>query len=169
MSRTRIVALVVAAAIAALDQLVGQLVTDRADHLPWRIVSGVRIEIASNTGISFSRFAGAGGWLIVAVALVCVGLVAGIWRGPSRYALPLGVVLGGALGNLIDRLRLGHVIDYVSIGPWPTFNLADVAIAVGAVLLVLRLLTAGGDGGTAPAERSSGAASAAAGRDQGRD
>ena len=143
MSRGRTAALIVAAAIALADQLVGWFVTGQTEHLPWRIVPGVSIEIAQNTGISFSRFAGAGGWLIVAVAVVCAGLVVGVVRGPVRYALPLGIVLGGALGNLIDRLRLGHVIDYIAIGPWPTFNLADVAIAVGAALLVWRLVTAG--------------------------
>jgi len=151
-SRRRVVALVVAGAIALADQLVGRLVTSQAERLPWRVLPGVSIEIAQNTGISFSRFAGAGFWLIAAVAVVCVGLVVGVMRGPVRYALPLGIVLGGALGNLIDRLRLGHVIDYIAVGPWPTFNLADVAIAVGAVLLVLRLLTVGAAGGADRAE-----------------
>jgi len=144
----RVVALVVAGAIALADQLVGRLVTGQAERLPWRVLPVVSIEIAQNTGISFSRFAGAGPWLIAAVAIVCAALVGGVLRGPVRYALPLGIVLGGALGNLIDRLRLGHVVDYIAIVHWPTFNLADVAIAAGAVLLVVRLLTAGGaDGG----------------------
>ena len=140
MSRPRIVAAGLAVAIAAVDQGVGWFVAHEAWRLPWRVTTGVVIEIAHNTGISFSRFSGGGGLLLALIAVVCVGLAIGVWRAPVRYALPLAVILGGAAGNLIDRLRFGYVIDYVAIGPWPTFNLGDVAIAVGAVLVALAVL-----------------------------
>ena len=76
------------------------------------------------------------------IACVCVGLAVAVWRAPVRFALPLAIVLGGAAGNLIDRLRFGYVVDYVGLGPWPTFNVGDVAILVGAALIVVRVLLA---------------------------
>ena len=86
------------------------------------------------------------------IGLVCVALAVAIWRAPARFALPLAFVLGGAAGNLIDRLRFGYVVDYVGIGPWPTFNVGDVAILVGAVLVVLAVLRADPGGRTDPGD-----------------
>ena len=54
--------------------------------------------------------------------------------------MPLALVLGGAAGNLIDRLRFGYVVDYVGVGPWPTFNVGDMAIVVGAALIAVVVL-----------------------------
>ena len=136
----RLIAAGVAVGAAAADQVATSLVVHEAAHLPVWVVDDVGIEIAHNSGISFSRFAGGGTVLAVVIGLVCAGLAVAIWRGPRGFAVPLGFILGGAAGNLIDRIRMGYVVDYVSIGPWPTFNLADIAIAVGAVLIVLRVL-----------------------------
>ena len=140
MSRVRVRAAAIAVAIAAADQLAGWLVRHQAAHLPWTFGASFAIRIEHNTGISFSRFAGGGGLLAAVIACVCIGLAIAVWRAPVRFALPLAVVLGGAAGNLIDRLRFGFVVDYVGIGPWPTFNAGDVAILVGAALIVVRVL-----------------------------
>ena len=133
-------AFAVAAAIAVADQLTKWLVRDGADALPFRIVAGVRIELNYNTGISFGRFAGAGWIVTAAVAAVAAGVTAGLFLAPPRYRIALGVILGGAVGNLIDRFRFGGaVVDFIAIGPWPPFNLADAAIFIGTVVLVLQV------------------------------
>jgi signal peptidase II len=102
--------------------------------------------LTHNTGAAFSFLAGAGGWqrwFFTAVAIaICVVLVA-MLRKPHRdrlVPLSLSLVLGGALGNLWDRVTLGHVVDFVQLHAggyyWPAFNVADSAITVGVVLLV---------------------------------
>ncbi|HET8899934.1 MAG TPA: signal peptidase II, partial [Rhodanobacteraceae bacterium] len=95
----------------------------------------------------FSFLAGHGGWqrwLFTALAVVITAVLA-VWlartpRGDWRNALPLSLIIGGAVGNLIDRVALGHVTDFVLVyfGDWayPAFNVADSAIVVGAVLLI---------------------------------
>jgi len=136
----RLRAAAIAAAIAAADQLAGWFVRRQAAHLPWTFGTGLAVRVEHNTGISFSRFASGGALLAAVIACVCVGLAIAVWRAPSRFAIPLAIVLGGAAGNLIDRVRFGYVVDYVAVGPWPTFNLGDVAIFAGAALIVVRVL-----------------------------
>ncbi|HUQ29578.1 MAG TPA: signal peptidase II [Usitatibacter sp.] len=99
-----------------------------------------------NAGAAFSFLAGAGGWqrwfFTIVAAVISVVLVV-MLRRPHRdrlVPLALSLVLGGALGNLWDRLTLGHVVDFVQLHAggyyWPAFNVADSAISVGVVLLV---------------------------------
>jgi signal peptidase II len=102
--------------------------------------------LTHNTGAAFSFLAGAGGWqrwffTVVAIAISIVLVV--MLRRPHRdrlVPLALALVLGGALGNLWDRLALGHVVDFLQLHAWgyywPAFNVADSAITVGVVLLV---------------------------------
>jgi signal peptidase II len=92
-------------------------------------------------------------------ALAAIALYA--WRLPAESRLPkaaLAVIMGGAIGNLIDRMRLGYVIDFVDayLGPhhWPAFNVADSAISVGVVLLILDMLWHPQSEPNAPAERT---------------
>jgi signal peptidase II len=104
--------------------------------------------LAYNTGAAFSFLHDAGGWqrwLFTALA-IGVSAVLAVWLGRTarrdwRTALPLALVIGGALGNLIDRVRLGHVTDFIEVyyrqWSWPAFNVADSAISVGAVLLIV--------------------------------
>lgn len=101
-----------------------------------------------NTGAAFSFLSNAGGWQIwffTALAVIVCGLL-GWWlsrtpRGDWRTALPYALVIGGALGNVIDRLLHGHVIDFIQwyVGDhyWPSFNIADSAIVCGAVGIAL--------------------------------
>ncbi len=129
-------ALVLAAVVVAADQASKWLVRAAADDLPLRLVGGLRIDLTYNSGISFSRFAGAGPIVVVLVAAVAAGVTVALVLSPPRYRLALGIILGGAVGNLIDRLRFdGAVVDFVGFYSWPSFNLADAAIVVGTVLL----------------------------------
>lgn len=97
-----------------------------------------------NTGVAFSLFNQMPQLLTVLSAAITVGVIyAYITHLPSHEPLVqagAGLVVGGALGNLIDRIRLGYVIDFVQVGWWPVFNVADMAISCGAVLLMLGLL-----------------------------
>ena len=105
-----------------------------------------------NTGAAFSFLASAGGWqrwLFMAIAIVISAVIVqwlrNLPREESLTAISLALILGGAIGNLIDRVYLGHVIDYIQVWlgsyPWPAFNIADAAISIGAIMLVLSSLT----------------------------
>lgn len=99
-----------------------------------------------NTGAAFSLFADQSGWqrwFFLAVALIASGVI--LWllagtRGRALFAIGLALILGGALGNLVDRLAYGHVVDFLDFHAaglhWPAFNLADSAITLGAGLLI---------------------------------
>ena len=103
--------------------------------------------LAYNTGAAFSFLAGAGGWqriFFMAIAVVACVIILNLLRKHYQerwFSLALSLILGGALGNLIDRILLGHVVDfldfYVANYHWPAFNVADSAITLGAVLLIL--------------------------------
>ena len=115
--------------------------------------------LTHNTGAAFSFLAGAGGWqrwFFTAVAIAISIVLVAMLRRPHRdrlVPLALALVLGGALGNLWDRLALGHVVDFLQLHAggyyWPAFNVADSAITVGVVLLVWDGLRGGGKAGTA--------------------
>ena len=137
-----------AALVIVLDQLLKWWIVTAVMDPPHEIevTSFFNLVMAWNRGISFSLFrsdwaAGPYVWAGLAVA-VAIGL--GWWLGRVRHALAataLGLVIGGALGNAIDRLRLGAVADFLDFHwqgyHWPAFNLADSAISVGIVLLVV--------------------------------
>ena len=128
----------------AADQASKWVVRHEAAHLPWRVGLGLSIELNHNPGISFSQLSGAGSIVIVLVAVVCAGVAAALWLAPPPYRAPIGIILGGALGNLTDRLLWhGAVIDFIGLSHWPTFNLADASIVVGTVLLVVQVLRGG--------------------------
>jgi len=106
------------------------------------------LTLVFNPGAAFSFLSDAGGWqrtfFIVLSSLISIGLV--VWlirlrRGERLTGIALGMILGGALGNLIDRIRLGKVVDFLDFywqqWHWPTFNLADSAITVGVVIMLL--------------------------------
>ena len=106
------------------------------------VLGPIELTLTHNTGVAFG-LAGGGGVrlvLLTAIALAVVGYV--FSRDPTRPGLwvAAGLLAGGALGNLADRIRAGAVTDYVQIGSWPAFNLADVAVTLGVVILALSYL-----------------------------
>lgn len=142
-SRRLGLALALAAGVFVADQASKGLVRHEAARLPLRVVGGLRIDLNYNSGISFSRFADAGVIVVVLVAAVVAGVTAALCLAPPRYRPALGVILGGAVGNLVDRLRFGGaVVDFIGLYGWPSFNLADAAIVAGTVVLVLQVLRA---------------------------
>jgi signal peptidase II len=106
---------------------------------PW-----VRLVYTQNTGVAFSLFRNASNVFIPIALLICAGAVYYYaTQLPNRRTpvqLALGLVLGGALGNIIDRVRLGFVVDFVQVGSFPVFNVADSAITVGTTLLLVVLV-----------------------------
>lgn len=101
-----------------------------------RHVGVVDLVLGSNSGVAFGIGAGSSRWLVLtATAAVVVVLMIIAWR--LRPAGAAGLVVGGGVANLLDRTGDGAVTDFVSVGWWPTFNLADSAICVGAVWLIL--------------------------------
>jgi signal peptidase II len=140
------------------------------DHL----VLGERVEVVGpleltyvhNKGVAFGLAGGAGVGLVLVTfaALAVVGYL--FARDPTRPGMwvAVGLLAGGALGNLADRIRADAVTDFIHIGSWPAFNLADVSISAGVILLVLLYLRdaeaerkgASGDGEQADQETSGG-------------
>jgi signal peptidase II len=138
-ARTAWRAVLVAAAVIAADQATKAIV--RAEIGPFEqihVLPGVKLVHTLNSGVAFSVFSG-GGPLVVIVALLALGaLVAFFVTHLQRRLvwLPTGLLLGGAAGNLIDRVRAGAVTDFIKLPHWPAFNLADASITVGVVALV---------------------------------
>jgi signal peptidase II len=139
---------VLAAAIVVADQLTKWVVLANFAHGERRVITEfLNLVLVYNKGAAFSMFADAPGWqtpLLIAFALAAAGIVSYlIVRNPRKRLLCLGLalILGGALGNVIDRLRYGHVVDFLDFHAmgwhWPAFNVADSGITVGAVLLIL--------------------------------
>jgi len=138
-----------AAAVIVADQLTKWLILGYfANRAPHEELTGfLNLVLVFNKGAAFSLFAQAPGWqtpLLVTFALVAAAIVSVlIVRHPQRQLMCFGLalILGGALGNLIDRLRFGSVvafIDFHALGwHWPAFNVADSGISVGALLLIL--------------------------------
>ena len=107
----------------------------------------LRLTLTENTGAAFGLFPGARVSFIAISLLAAIGLVYAnhaMRSGDRLRRLPLALILGGNLGNLVDRVRLGRVTDFIDMGlgasRWPVYNLADVAVVLGAALLGLGLL-----------------------------
>ena len=116
------------------------------------VLGPLKLTLAHNSGVAFGLAGGAGfGLVLVTVgALAVIGVL--FSRKPERPGMwvAVGLLAGGAIGNLADRVRADAVTDYVAVGSWPPFNLADAAITCGVVLIVLLYLRdaeTGGEGG----------------------
>ena len=139
----------IAAAIVAVDQvtkwLVGRWLGPGRDEQRFEVLgAALAFEYLENSGAAFGVLRGQGVVLGLLALVVLGGLVTYYRRlaAPSREAmLGVGLIVGGAVGNLVDRVRLGHVVDFVAVGVWPKFNLADSAIAIGVALLAWHVLT----------------------------
>ena len=123
-------------------------------HDPVAVISGFNLTLMHNTGAAFSFLGDAGGWqrwfficLTLAVSTFIVIWLYSLKANQRWIACALALILGGALGNLWDRVILGYVIDFIDISlsflpwrifnPWPAFNIADSAITIGATMLII--------------------------------
>jgi signal peptidase II len=147
--------------VILLDQLSKWLVL--SSLVPYQAVEllpNLNLTLMFNPGAAFSFLAEAGGWqrwLFAGFALlVTLALVIWLWRlrrNEQWLALGLALIIGGAVGNLIDRVAYGHVVDFIQVylpliplrlfNPWPAFNIADSAISIGVVLLMIETLRGG--------------------------
>jgi signal peptidase II len=154
-----------AAVVIAADQLIKYLVVrNLAGRPPVRLIGDfLQFRYATNSGGAFSLLTGAP----VFFALMAIAVIGGILYASGRarglpIAVALGLLLGGAVGNVLDRLfrgdqpLRGEVVDFIKVGPWPVFNLADSCIVVGGILLALLLGRSERGGGERPAPPSPG-------------
>ncbi len=133
--------------VVVLDQLTKYWISANFRYGEVRVVSGFfNLVLTHNKGAAFSFLASAAGWqrgLFIAIALVAIVVISALLArraGDSLFCLALALILGGAIGNVVDRIFLGHVVDFLDFHfagwHWPAFNVADAAITVGAALLV---------------------------------
>lgn len=128
------------ALVLAADQVAKAVV--EANLVPGEYVDALgplEFTLSHNRGVAFGLAGGAGIGL-VAVTLAALGLIVYLFaRDPGRRGMwvATGLVAGGALGNLVDRILAGEVTDYIAVGSWPPFNVADIAITCGVLLLAL--------------------------------
>jgi signal peptidase II len=134
----------VALAGIAADQLTKAIVTSRLDlNDQVHVVGAFSIHHVTNSGIAFGFFARATSLVILLTGLAVAWMLYFFARSGSRHpVLPvaLGLVIGGSVSNLTDRVRLGHVTDFLDFKYWPAFNLADSFIVVGVAALLLALV-----------------------------
>ncbi len=140
----------VAAPVFALDQLSKVWITDillRNNQPIPLLFDWVQLAYHENTGVAFGLFPDQGGWLSVGAGLVLLLLAF-----TYQYLLPaestwvtiaVGMIFGGGLSNLLDRIRQGYVVDFIQFGWWPVFNLADGAITLGIAALAFHIIFIG--------------------------
>jgi signal peptidase II len=138
-SRTALAAAGVAAAVVVLDQAAKEVVRSGVE-LGERhdLVLGIKLVNVRNTGIAFGLLADGGALLVVGTAVALLALVFFFvtHTGRALVWLPTGLLLGGAIGNLIDRALEGSVTDFVKLPHFPAFNVADMAITIGVIALI---------------------------------
>jgi len=132
-----------AAAIAA-DQLTKQVVSARLsldDEV--HVLGPLSIHHVQNSGIAFGLFSSATSLVIMLTALAVAWMLWFFARSGARHPIlpvSLGLVIGGSISNLVDRVRLGHVTDFLDLRFWPAFNLADSFIVIGVAILLVALV-----------------------------
>lgn len=141
--------LAVTAVIILLDWHTKQLATEALElYRPYEVNSWLNMTLAHNYGAAFSFLSDAGGWqrwfFVVLASGVSLALIVWLLRLPRNEwmtGLGLALILGGAIGNLVDRIQLGYVVDFVDVyyqdWHYPAFNVADSAITCGVILLLL--------------------------------
>ncbi len=144
--REWIIAATAGSALAA-DQISKYLVRDNMRiGESWPVEGFFRLTHGTNTGSAFGLFQDQ--TLVLTIAsLIAIGFIIYFYRSHSDRGwitkITIGLLLGGAVGNLIDRIVAGKVTDFIDVGPWPIFNLADSSITVGITLLIANLILTG--------------------------
>jgi signal peptidase II len=136
----------VALAAIAADQVTKHIVTrtlglDESDH----VIGPLSIHHVQNSGIAFGFFSSATAVVTVITGIAVVWMLVFFGRSGARHpVLPaaLGLLIGGSVSNLVDRIRLGHVTDFIDFRYWPAFNLADSFIVIGVAILLGALVAA---------------------------
>jgi signal peptidase II len=136
----------VALAAVAADQVTKHIVTrtlalDQSEH----VIGPLSIHHVQNSGIAFGLFSSATAGVTVITSIAVVWMLVFFARSGSRHpVLPaaLGLLIGGSVSNLVDRIRLGHVTDFIDFRYWPAFNLADSFIVIGVAILLGALVAA---------------------------
>jgi signal peptidase II len=132
-------AALVAAVTVAVDQAVKALVRDsidRGDAVD--LILGIKLVNVRNSGIAFGMFSGGGALLVIFALVALTALLVFFFSHRDRPLvwLPTGLLIGGAAGNLIDRVRDSAVTDFIDFPAWPAFNVADIAITFGVLSLL---------------------------------
>ena len=134
--------------VIVLDQITKRIAEYQlVQFAPMEILPFLNFALVYNQGAAFSFLSDAGGWqrwfftvLALLVSAIIVWWLYRLKRGETGTAISLSLILGGAIGNVIDRILHGHVIDFIDVHyvgyHWPTFNIADSAITIGAVILI---------------------------------
>ncbi|MEZ5080947.1 MAG: signal peptidase II [Thermoleophilia bacterium] len=140
-------ALSMAVGAFVLDQVIKAVVRNNMDEAGSGIelTPFLRIDRYTNDGIAFGLFPGRQGVVatltLIALAGIALALVSLVRQNPWGAA-GAGLLVGGSLGNLVDRLRFGGVTDFIDFDHWPAFNIADSAITIGAILIIMGLMEA---------------------------
>ena len=146
--RSILVAVVVIPTIIILDQITKSMIWNRygpgGDAIEAEYLGGLlTLHFVRNTGAAFGLFQGQTGILTVAI-FVAIGFLVAFFiknaRESALIALALSLLVGGAVGNLIDRVQHGYVIDWIKLPNWPSFNVADSSITVGVILLFVTII-----------------------------
>ena len=143
--------LLVAAGVVVLDQLTKHWAVNRlSDGRDIDLIGSLRFHLTFNSGMAFSRGQGLGPIIGIVAVVVVVVLLRSLRReGSLLLDVATGLVIGGALGNVLDRvfrgdgLMDGSVIDFIDVQWWPIFNVADMAVTIGGILLVVSTLLLG--------------------------
>jgi signal peptidase II len=137
--RTAVRTALVAVAVVVADQVSKAIIRGQISRFEeHELFLGIKLINTRNTGVAFSMFS-SGGPLVVIIALVALAaLIAFFVTHIHRRLvwLPTGLLLGGAAGNLIDRIRLGAVTDFIKFPHWPAFNVADICVTFGVLSLI---------------------------------
>jgi len=133
-------AAIVVAGVLAVDQVVKSLVTSALERGEERdLVAHVKLINTRNTGVAFGQLQDGGVIVGVVIGLAICALLVYFARHAHKPLmwLPTGMLLGGALGNIVDRVREGAVVDFLKLPYWPAFNVADASITIGVVVLLV--------------------------------
>jgi signal peptidase II len=134
---------VLAAIVVGLDQLTKHTIASGiAPGGQRRFVPGVTLVDIRNNGVAFNFLAGGGEVVVLGVTLIALGLLGTFLalRPQQRWLwIPAGLLVGGAIGNLIDRFVKGYMTDFIKLPHWPAFNVADMGITFGVIALVVVL------------------------------
>jgi len=137
--------LIISGAVVILDQFTKYLIIKNVE--PYNVVHVLpffRIVNVTNKGAAFGMFHSLGNPFFIVVSFVAIGIVTFLLLKSKEHPLGLSFILGGAIGNLIDRVRLGHVIDFLDVfvgtWHWPSFNVADSFLSIGIALMIISMI-----------------------------